>query len=228
MGLVIEKFREVRNEFKGIFSGRSRFFEAILPFLVFFLVAIAWRIEIAAAAAFSIGLLLLGLNLARRKPLIPPLSGLMVLAIGVFAVYRSGRAGDVLLSNIGTNGLILLLCLASLVAGRPLVAWTSYFARHYPLAWYWHHRVRPAYSEVTILWAMFFGTRLFLQLLLLRAGKDAALFLFSIMSGWPSIVGLLVASYLYGTWRLRKLGGPGVEEFKRGDPPPWQGQQKGF
>ena len=39
---------------------------------------------------------------------------------------------------------------------------------------------------------------------------------------------LLIVSYLYGTWRLRSLGGPSVEEFKSGAEPPWEGQQRGF
>lgn len=213
MGLFSDKIREVRDEFNEIARGRDHSFEALLPFVVFFILALVWRIDIAAGVAFTIGLLFLARNLLRSRSLIPPLSGLLVLAIGIFAVYRSGRAGDVLLSNIGTNGLVLFLCLASLVAGRPFVAWTSYFARHYPLAWYWHPRVRPAYTEVTILWVIFFGSRLFLQLLLLRSGREAALLVFSILSGWPSVVGLLVASYLYGTWRLRNLGGPSVERY---------------
>jgi len=39
---------------------------------------------------------------------------------------------------------------------------------------------------------------------------------------------LLVISYLYGTWRLRHLKGPSVEEFKAGAEPPWTGQRRGF
>jgi hypothetical protein len=39
---------------------------------------------------------------------------------------------------------------------------------------------------------------------------------------------VLIASYLYGTWRLGTLGGPSVEEFKPGAEPPWEGQQRGF
>ncbi|MBN1859682.1 hypothetical protein JW848_10850 [Candidatus Bipolaricaulota bacterium] len=48
------------------------------------------------------------------------------------------------------------------------------------------------------------------------------------MLGWPAIILLLAATYLYGLWRLRTLGGPSVEEFKAGAPEPWSGQQKGF
>jgi hypothetical protein len=39
---------------------------------------------------------------------------------------------------------------------------------------------------------------------------------------------LLIVSYLYGTWRLRNLGGPSVEEFQAGEEPPWESQRRGF
>jgi hypothetical protein len=39
---------------------------------------------------------------------------------------------------------------------------------------------------------------------------------------------VLVASYIYGIWRLRQLGGPGVEEYKEDKKPPWKGQSRGF
>jgi hypothetical protein len=111
MGLFSDKIREIREEFKEIARGRYHSFEALLPFIVFFVLALVWRIDIAAGVAFTIGLLFLARNLLRSRSLIPPLSGLLVLAIGIFAVYRSGRAGDVLLSNIGTNGLVLSFAL---------------------------------------------------------------------------------------------------------------------
>jgi hypothetical protein len=49
-----------------------------------------------------------------------------------------------------------------------------------------------------------------------------------VVTGWPATIALLVVSYLYGTWRLRYLKGPSVEEFKAGAEPPWTGQRRGF
>jgi UPF0716 family protein affecting phage T7 exclusion len=46
--------------------------------------------------------------------------------------------------------------------------------------------------------------------------------------GWPATIALLVVSYLYGTWRLNRLGGPSVEELQERASPPWEGQQRGF
>jgi hypothetical protein len=109
-----------------------------------------------------------------------------------------------------------------------MVAWTSYLTRRWPLGWYWHPQVRPAYSEVTLAWAFFFGVRTFLQYLLFEQGAGQTLGWVQLLTGWPAILILLLLSYLYGLWRLKNLNGPSVEEFQAGEPPPWDGQQRGF
>ena len=48
------------------------------------------------------------------------------------------------------------------------------------------------------------------------------------LRGKTLLILLLVASYLYGLWRLQRLNGPSVEEFRSGAEPPWQGQKRGF
>jgi hypothetical protein len=88
--------------------------------------------------------------------------------------------------------------------------------------------VRPAYSEVTLAWTIFFGLRLLLQLFLFQQKAAQALGWVQLLSGWPALIVLLIGSYLYGIWRLGNLKGPSVEEFKTGAPPPWQGQKRGF
>lgn len=121
-----------------------------------------------------------------------------------------------------------MLCLASVLVGRPLVAWTSFIARRWPLKWYWHERVRPAYSEVTLAWAAYFGLQTIPQVNLLRDQATTALGIVQLISGWPGTIVLLALSYLYGTWRLQKLRGPSVKEFVEGSQPPWEGQKRGF
>ncbi len=228
MGMIKEKFQEISDEFNQIAKGNISFFEAILPIFLFLFLSDIWSFRAAALLSILAGLFFTARNIARRGAVIYPLGGLLALIIAVFAVRMGGRAGNVLIPAVGTNGIVFLLCLTSLPLRRPFAAWTSYFTRHYPLSWYWHPRVRPAYSEVTFLWAAFFGIRLFMQILLLRSENSLQILLFSFFSGWPAIAGLLAVSYLYGTWRLRDLGGPGVDEFRRGDPPPWKGQKRGF
>jgi hypothetical protein len=126
------------------------------------------------------------------------------------------------------SGLTVLLALVSLLTHRPLAAWTSHLVRRWPRQWYWHARVRPAYSEVTLLWALYFALRLGLQLQLFRSASTGILALVNFILGWPGTAALLVVSYLYGTWRLRTLGGPSVDEFRNNQPPPWKSQRRGF
>jgi hypothetical protein len=139
-----------------------------------------------------------------------------------------GRAEAYFLPAIANGAVVFIVTLASVIVRRPLVAWTSYFARRWPLGWYWHPRVRPAYSEVTLAWAVIFGLRLRLQIILFRAEDPEAFAALTTLGGWPTTIVLLVLTYLYGTWRLRRLEGPSVEEFESGIAPPWAGQQRGF
>ncbi len=228
MGIIREKFQEISDEFNQIAKGHISFFEAILPIFLFLFLNHIWGLRSAAVISFLTGMAFTLTDILRRRRKLYSLGGLVLLGMAILAVIRSGKAGSVLLPSIGSNGIISIICILSLVARKPMVAWTSYFARHYPLAWYWHPAVRPAYTEVTIVWALFFGIRALLQFSV--AGSENIVFvsLFSLISGWPSTLMLLVISYLYGIWRLRVLGGPGVDEFRRGDPPPWKGQKRGF
>jgi hypothetical protein len=109
-----------------------------------------------------------------------------------------------------------------------MVAQMSYIARHWPIKWYWHPQVRPAYSEVTFAWAIFFAARLCLQFSLFQQENTSMLAVAKFATGWPAIILLLIFSYLYGTWRLAKLHGPSIEEFLNNIPAPWKSQTRGF
>jgi hypothetical protein len=156
------------------------------------------------------------------------LGGVGGIVLAAVVAQLLGRAEGYFLPAIVTGGGTLVVCLLSVIMRRPMVAWTSHLARGWPLVWYWHPKVRPAYGEVTWLWAFFFAVRLLLQFALFRGAAPELLAVVNVALGWPATIVLLVVSYLYGTWRLRNLSGPSVEEFKQGAEPPWTGQQRGF
>ena len=178
--------------------------------------------------ALSLAVLVGLLRLLRDQSVLYALGGVVGVLLAILVSRLLGRAEGFFLPGILTGGLMVVLCILSVLLGKPLVAWTSYVTRRWPLEWYWHARVRPAYSEVTLAWTLFFGLRLLLQLGLFWQGAAQALGWVQLLTGWPALVLLLVASYLYGLWRLANLGGPSVEEFKSAAPPPWQGQKRGF
>jgi hypothetical protein len=78
------------------------------------------------------------------------------------------------------------------------------------------------------MWAAFIGARLVAQYTLYQQGDAELLGWANILLGWPVTIFVLVISYLYGIWRLAKLGGPSVDEFLSHQPAPWKGQKRGF
>jgi hypothetical protein len=222
------KFRELVEEFRTVFSGRSNLADSIVPPVVFLIVNALLGFRYAMWGSLAVALMITVFRLSRRQPLRYALGGIGGVVLAILIAQLLGRAEGYFLPEIMTGALTVLGCLVSVIAGRPLVAWTSYIARRWPLDWYWHPQVRPAYNEVTLAWAVFFAIRLGLQWSLFQEQAAGLLAAINLITGWPATIALLVISYLYGTWRLRHLRGPSVEEFRAGAEPPWAGQRRGF
>ncbi|MBN1400675.1 MAG: DUF3159 domain-containing protein [Anaerolineae bacterium] len=221
------KLRELLEEFRAV-VGAGRLLDALLPPLVFVLANALLGLTWATAIALALGLATMVWRLARRQRWTYALAGLGSALLAAGLAYGLGRAEAYFLPGLLNGALTTLVALLSVAVGRPLVALTSFLARRWPLAWYWHPQVRPAYNEVTLAWALFFALRLALQYVALQRENAGLVGLVHIVGGWPATVALLALSYLYGTWRLRRLGGPSVEEFGADAPPPWEGQRRGF
>ena len=224
----MDKIREIAEELRMVLAGRSSLLDSLLPPLFFVLLNLIWGVQVAIWASLGLAVVIAVYRLFRRQSLLYALGGAGGVAVAAGVAYLLGRAEGFFLPTIISGALTALLCLVSVLVGRPIVAFTSFIARRWPLNWYWHPQVRPAYSEVTWMWVLFFGLRLLLQFNLFREEAANLLGIVQFLTGWPATIILLIASYLYGTWRLRNLGGPSVEEFKSGAEHPWKGEQRGF
>ena len=220
--------RELGEELNAVLRGKNPAIDSFLPPLLFVVVNLVWDLSAAAVAALlSAGLITL-IRLFRRQSVTYALGGIAGVVVAVTIAKLAGRAEYYFLPGLVTGALTVFACLGSVLVGRPLVALTSRLARGWPMPWYWHPRVRPAYSEVTLAWGIFFSIRLALQVILLRGNAPELLAAFNILSGWPATIVLLVVTYIYGLWRLERLRGPSVDEFNSNAQPPWQGQKRGF
>lgn len=222
-----EKARELLDELRAV-TGEVGVLDTVLPPVIFLLANGLAGFEAAITASLGLAFVIAILRLRRKQPLHYALAGVGSVAAAIVLAYLLGRAEGYFLPSIVNGGLTVALAFASLLIRKPLVAWTSYLARRWPLEWYWHDQVRPAYSEVTLAWAFFFALRLAWQAALFQENDLSQLALVNALMGWPAILLLLVASYLYGTRRLAQLGGPSVEEFRAGAPAPWKSQRRGF
>jgi hypothetical protein len=225
----MSKLRELAEEFRAVFAGRgTRLLDSFLPLLVFLVANPLVGLSAASGAALSAAGLFALYRMIRRENLVYALGGLGGVLLAAVFVRISGSGTSFFLPGLVSGAATVIVCVVSVALNRPLVAWTSHLTRRWPIGWYWHPRVLPAYNEVTIMWAVAFSARLALEYWFFRQQDVQALGVSKILLGWPFTVILLVISYLYGLWRLSQLKGPSSEEFKTGQQPPWQGQKRGF
>jgi hypothetical protein len=225
---MTSKSQELRDEIRTIFTSQGNLLDTLIPPVLFIALNSLFSFEAALVGSLGVALLFTAVRLLRKQSLRYALGGLGGVALAVLAAWLLGRAEGFFLPTIISGGIYFLLTVISLLVRRPLAAWSSFLARRWPREWYWHPRVRPAYTEVTWLWLVVFGLRLALQVVVLQKEDPTLLGITNLLSGWPVTISLLIASYLYGTWRLGQLQGPSVEEFKNGAEPPWSGQRSGF
>lgn len=225
---MFDKSRELWEEFQAVVVEQNRFLDTLLPPIVFLLINKLISFQAAMWGALALSALIAVLRLRNKQSLFYTLFGVGSVGLAVAMALLLGRSEGFFATNLFSGSMTLLLTMLSLVIRRPMVAWMSYIARRWPINWYWHPQVRPAYSEVTFVWAVFFAVRLFLQFSLFQQANTSMLAVINLITGWPATILLLIFSYLYGTWRLAKLHGPSVEEFRNNVPAPWKSQRRGF
>lgn len=223
---MIKKKNEIFEELKSVF--KSKTLDAIIPPTVFLIVYNLWGIVVAIGVAILIALLMGIYRIRHKQSFFYAFGGVLGILAAAGVAYLSNNANNYFLGGIISSGGLFLLSLISLVFKRPLAAWTSHLSRGWSLPWYFRKDVRPAYTEVTILWTVFFLSRVLLQYFLLKKGQIGALVWVKTLLGWPITLVVLVLSYLYGKHRLQTLKGPSIDEFDANEKSPWKGQTRGF
>lgn len=219
-------FKEIGQELKSILTGKT--LDTLLLPLSFALTNTIFGLTVGAFAALGLSVVLVIIRLIQKRPWGYTFAGLGLVGTAVGLTLLTQDAVSYFLPALITSALLILVSLTSLIIRKPLAAWASHLTRGWPLAWFWREDIRPAYREVSWSWTVFFMVRFGLQLTLFLKGQAATLAWTESLLGWPVTVLVLILSYIYGIWRLHKLGGPGVEEFIAGSPPPWKGQRRGF
>lgn len=221
-------FKDIYDELKKLVFSRPDMADLVLPPAVFLIIHLSAGFYPALVVSLFVTTGFLIYRWLRKESVKRSLEALLVLLIAFALVFLLKREEGVFLPSMLTGTLTLVLALLSIAAKRPLVAWMSFISRGWPLDWYRHPRVRPAYTETTWLWALYFSVRLAVQISYFQQGNVDQLVFYNFLLGWPGILALLIITYVYGIIRLGKLSGPSVEEFKNGSAPPWTGQKKGF
>jgi len=223
-----QKSKELLQEFRTVFSGRSNTLDAIIPPILYSLINMLAGLVAATIAALALAVFLAILRLTRKQSWVYALGGMVITLMAAGLAWYTQNAANFFIPGLISSSVLLLVAVLSNLLGKPLAALSSHLTRAWPIKWYWLRKIRPAYSEVTWMWVGFIAARLFAQYALYKQSNISLLGWANVLLGWPVTIIALVISYLYGSWRLPMLGGPSVDEFLSHQPPPWVGQKQGF
>lgn len=202
--------------------------DGVISPIVFVAVNAIWGLDAATTAGLVVAGLIVVVRLATGRPLRFALGGVFGTGIAIAVAARSGRAETYFLPGIISGAATSVAILVSVLFRRPFVAYISWVTRGWPLGWFWHDRVRPAYTLVSWIWLSFFAVRTAVQVWLFATEQVTTLGIVRVLTGWPGLLALLVVTFIVGRNRLESLGGPSVEEFEQRRPPPWSVQPHGF
>ncbi|MFI2751926.1 DUF3159 domain-containing protein [Cellulomonas sp. P22] len=188
--------------------------ESVAPgllFVVVYLVA-GQRLMPALVGAGAAAVVAVVVRLVQRTPATQAFSGLLGVGIGVVWAWRSGEAQDYFAYGLVTNAVYLVGCLASVLAGWPVVGLVAGLLRaDGPLgggpwssvaAWRADRQLRRRYAWATWAWVAMFAARLAVQVPLYRNAEVAWLGTAKLAMGLP-----LTALVLWVSWLLVRGSG---------------------
>lgn len=220
--MLKDLFEEIRSFMRGSTM------DAILPGLIFVVANRPFGLTVALILAVVVALALFIYRKNANQAWYYSIFGVVGVVIASGFAFAAGNASSFFLPEILSSGGLLLACLVSLAIKKPLAAWLSHLTRGWTRSWFWRKDILPAYMEVTVFWAVFIGLRIYVLINLYFDTEVETLFLVNTIMGMPATLVVLSITYIYGIWRLKRLGGPGVDEFDQGIDGPWRGQLKGF
>ena len=149
------KAKELLEEMRSVVSGKT--FDAILPPLLFVMFNGLFGLDIAAMISIGLALVLAFYRMSVKQNWYYALGGFLGVAFAVGLAYLTNNAANYFIPTVISSALLLALALVTIFIGKPLAAWGSHLSRGWPLDWFWRKDVKPAYREVTWLWAGFFS-----------------------------------------------------------------------
>lgn len=219
-------FLEIKEEVKDLIPNNEGVFDAVIAPIFF--VALANFVDLNIAIFSTGGLLVIFLiyRKLRKQDIRFVFYGLLGSAFALFLARLQGSASGFFLPGIVRDGAIALMGLISIIIGRPFTIYSSKTFRKWPKDWYFHPKVKPAYTKVAFIWAIYLGIKSGLQIYFFE--NPEILVAIKLATSNQSTLVLLVLSYIVGQRSLKNLSGPSVDEFINNSPEPWTSQQKGF
>ena len=180
----------------------------IAPIAFVIVYTITKEVNVAAAVAVAIGVVMFVERLVRRKSVVNALGGLFGIALAAFIAVRSGNAEDFFWPKVAQQGGLFVIFAGSVIIRRPLTGFiVSQLYRADP-EWQKIPAVRRVMTEYTLIWAGLFLLRAIVFLIGILAGEVEFLGVASLAMGLPAFGLLLFFGYRWVPKRLAQLGAP--------------------
>jgi hypothetical protein len=219
-------FKDIKSEVQSFIKGNT--LDALIPPLLYLIISRSYSILLASGIAIGFSLITFIIRIIRKQKWQYAIGGFLGVTIASGFAYFAGNVNNFFLPDLISGAFFFILSSVSLLIKKPLAAWVSHLTRGWTRSWFWRKDVLPAYQEVTLYWTVFFLLRLVVLVVVYLNGDPWILFVSNSILGFPATFVVLIFSYIYGIWRLRRLKGPGIDEYNEGTLPPWKGQTKGF
>lgn len=219
-------FKDILSELKLVLTGKT--LDILLPPIIFLVLNNLFNLYIAMIGSLLLSLIFLGTRLLKKERWYYALGGVIGVIIAIILSYIDNNANNFFLPDIIGTLLLVIITTVSLLIKKPLAIYVSHITRGWDLKWFYLDTVKPAYTRVTYFWLLFFIFRLLIEMYLYFNNSVDQLVLSNIIMGYPLLIAVLTISYIYGITFLRKLKGPGIDEYMNSIKPPYRGQTRGF
>jgi Protein of unknown function (DUF3159) len=176
--------------------------------LAFVLVNALAGVDVAAAVAVGLSVVLMIERLLRGRTAVNAVGGLLGTGICAFIAVRTGRPEGYFVPRMLYQLALAVVFAGSVLVRRPLAVYIVGVLYRADPGWTANRQVRRVFSVVTLWWAALFALRAGVYAVLIAAHKPGGLAAASILIGWPPFVALIWACYRYVPWRLERLGAP--------------------
>jgi hypothetical protein len=220
------KSKEILEELNLVFKGKT--IDVLIPPTLFIILVNFTTILQASVIALSTSVIIIVLRFIQKKAMTYALYGSLATIFALIFSLISNSTSDFYLPGLINSSLVVILMLALSILNRPIAAYASHLTRSWPLEWFWRSDIKPAYVEVSWMWVLLFSLRLGILWYGYFSLDFTVLVVMNTVLGLPFMIIVLIATYIYGTYRLKQLQGPGVDEYMQAKSPPYRGQSRGF
>jgi hypothetical protein len=210
----------VRHELGKTLGGWRGMVESALPFVAFTLAWVLSRsLSLAIGAALAVAVVLAAVRLLQRESVRFVVQAVVPTVIAALVATRTGRPQDIFLPGILYNGALAVVCVLTIVLGRPLVGYLIGTTLGDPGGWVRDRGLVRLSTRLTLVLAVPYLLRFAIQLPLFLAGQVVWLGVAKVVLGWPLLVVALFAMGLQLSRGRTPLEPPPDEPAASGERP---------